>query len=283
MPASDTLVGVSVVPSSRSSPALVVVPDEPPPRADDDQDRPRRPRRRAPRRRAGRDASGPRAQHARAAGLAGSVETHRRSRRLGSARGAALRAGSSTRTISPAGRPGWRRWSQELRARSALVAAGGGERAVERHRGARQAARPGADRPAGRPGHGVPRAERARRLGGLRRPGAVRRDRDRDRRRRGPRVRDRRERRDREGRLVLPAHGEEAPARAGGRRAEPPAVPLPRRLGRRVPAAAGRGVPRPRPLRPHLLQPGADVGEGDPADRGRDGLVHGRAAPTCRR
>ena len=42
--------------------------------------------------------------------------------------------------------------------------------------------------------------------------------------------------------------------------AEPPAVHLPRRLRRRVPAAAGRGLPRPRPLRPHLLQPGAHVG-----------------------
>ena len=51
---------------------------------------------------------------------------------------------------------------------------------------------------------------------------------------------------------------------------------LPRRLGRRVPAAAGRGVPRPRPLRPDLLQPGADVRRGTPADRGRPRLVHRR-------
>ena len=42
--------------------------------------------------------------------------------------------------------------------------------------------------------------------------------------------------------------------------AEPPPVHLPGRLGRRVPAAAGRGLPRPRPLRAHLLQPGAHVG-----------------------
>ena len=88
-------------------------------------------------------------------------------------------------------------------------------------------------------------------------------------------MRHRRQRRDREGRHLLPAHREEAPARAGGRRAEPPAVHLPRRLGRRLPAAAGRGLPRPRPLRPHLLQPGADVRGGDPADRRRHGLVHG--------
>ena len=81
--------------------------------------------------------------------------------------------------------------------------------------------------------------------------------------RRGPRLRDRRERRDGEGRHVLPADREEAPPRAGGRRAEPPPVPLPRRLGRRLPPAPGRGLPRPRALRADLLQPGAHVGEGD--------------------
>ena len=69
-----------------------------------------------------------------------------------------------------------------------------------------------------------------------------------------------RERRDREGRHLLPADGEEAPARAGDRRAEPAAVHLPRRLRRRVPAAPGRGLPRPRALRAALLQPGAHVG-----------------------
>ena len=53
-------------------------------------------------------------------------------------------------------------------------------------------------------------------------------------------------------------------------------VPLPRRLGRRLPPAPGRGLPRPRPLRPHLLQPGAAVRARDPADRGRHGLVHRR-------
>ena len=102
------------------------------------------------------------------------------------------------------------------------------------------------------------------------------RDRHRHRRRRGPRVRGRRQRRDREGRHLLPADGEEAPARAGDRRAEPPAVHLPGRLGRRLPAAPGRGLPRPRPLRADLLQPGAHVRQGDRADRGGDGLVHRR-------
>ena len=49
---------------------------------------------------------------------------------------------------------------------------------------------------------------------------------------------------------------------------------LPGRFRRGVPAAAGRGLPRPRPLRAHLLQPGAHVGGGHPAARGGDGLVH---------
>ena len=41
---------------------------------------------------------------------------------------------------------------------------------------------------------------------------------------------------------------------------EPSALRLSRRFRRRQPAASGRGVPRPRPFRPHLLQPGAHVG-----------------------
>ena len=45
---------------------------------------------------------------------------------------------------------------------------------------------------------------------------------------------------------------------------------------RRVPAAPGRGLPRPRALRPDLLQPGQHVGRGHPAARRRDGLVHRR-------
>ncbi len=76
------------------------------------------------------------------------------------------------------------------------------------------------------------------------------------------------------GGTYLPAHGEEAPAGAGRRAAEPPAVRVPRGLRRRLPAAAGRGLPRSRALRPHLLQPGAHVGGGHPADRRGDGLVH---------
>ena len=44
--------------------------------------------------------------------------------------------------------------------------------------------------------------------------------------------------------------------------------------GGALPARAGRGVSRPRALRPHLLQPGQPVGRRHPADRGGDGLVH---------
>ena len=105
-------------------------------------------------------------------------------------------------------------------------------------------------------------------------PGGGHRHRHRPGRR--PRGDDRRQRRHREGRHLLPDHRQEAPARAAGRAREPPAVRLPRRLGRRVPPAAGRGLPRSRSLRPDLLQPGAHVRRAHPADRRRDGLLHGR-------
>ena len=49
-------------------------------------------------------------------------------------------------------------------------------------------------------------------------------------------------------------------ARAGDRRGQPAAVRLSGRSRRRQSAAPGRGVPRPRSLRPHFLQPGANVG-----------------------
>ena len=57
-------------------------------------------------------------------------------------------------------------------------------------------------------------------------------------------------------------------------RAEPAAVHLSGRLGRRQPAEPGRGLPRPGAFRPHLLQPGDHVGRGHPADRRGHGLVH---------
>ncbi len=62
----------------------------------------------------------------------------------------------------------------------------------------------------------------------------------------------------------------------GDRGREPAALPVPRGLGRRLPAPAGGGLPGPRPLRAHLLQPGGALGGRHPADRRRDGLVHGR-------
>ena len=89
-------------------------------------------------------------------------------------------------------------------------------------------------------------------------------------------MRDRRERRHGEGRNLLPDDGEEAPARAGDRAAESPAVHLPGGLRRREPAEPGRRVSRPRSFRPHLLQPGQHVGAGHAAGRRGDGFVHGR-------
>ena len=148
----------------------------------------------------------------------------------------------------------------ELRARSALVAAGGGEQAVERHRGrGKLLARERIDRLVD-PGTAFlelnalaawevydGQAPSAGIVTGI---GVV------------------------EGRecvivandatvkggSLLPPHREEASAGAGDRGGEPAAVPLSRRFGRRLPAAAGGGVSRPRALRPDLLQPGADVG-----------------------
>ena len=92
----------------------------------------------------------------------------------------------------------------------------------------------------------------------------------------GREVLDRRQRRHRERRHLLPHHGEEASASADDRAREPPALRLSRGFRRRVPADAGRGLPRPRSLRAHLLQPGAHVGGRHRADRRRDGLVHRR-------
>ena len=93
---------------------------------------------------------------------------------------------------------------------------------------------------------------------------------------RGHPLRDRRQRRHGQGRHLLPDDGQEAPARPGDRPREPPALCLSRRFGRRVPAAPGRGLPRPRALRADLLQPGPAVGGRHPAGRPRDGLQHRR-------
>ena len=96
------------------------------------------------------------------------------------------------------------------------------------------------------------------------------------------RMRDRLQRRDGQGRHLLPDDREEARPRAGDRAREPAAVHLSRRLRRREPAEPDRRVPRPRPLRPHLLQPGDDVVGGHSAGRRRDGVVHGRRRVRAR-
>ncbi len=162
----------------------------------------------------------------------------------------------------------------DLREKLATAALGGSERSRARHveRG-KLLPRERVDRLVD-PSSPVPRAVPARRPRPLRRRRPRRRD---DHRRRAglrPGVRDRRQRRHRQGRHLLPDDGQEAPPRAGGGPAEPAAVHLPRRLRRRLPPRAGRGLPRPRALRPHLLQPGHDVRPGHPADRRRARLVH---------
>ena len=164
----------------------------------------------------------------------------------------------------------------ELRARLAQAREGGGApaRRASPLRG-KLPVRERIDLPA-RPRHARCSSSRRWRPSASTRRGARRRHRHRHRHGARPRVRDRRQRRHRQRRHVLPADGQEAPARAGDRAREPPAVHLPRRLRRRLPAAAGRGLPRPRPLRAHLLQPGAHVGGRHSAAGRRDGLVHGR-------
>ena len=90
------------------------------------------------------------------------------------------------------------------------------------------------------------------------------------------------QRRHGQGRHLLPGDREEALAGAGDCPPEPPALPLPGGLRRGLPPAPGRGVPRPRSLRPDLLQSGPDVGGPHPPGGGRDGLVHrGRRLRPC--
>ena len=84
----------------------------------------------------------------------------------------------------------------------------------------------------------------------------------RDRPRAGRRMHDRRQRRHGEGRHLLSDHGEETSAGAGDRASR---TGCPASIWS-IPAApflphAGRGVSRPRPFRPHLLQPGEHVGD----------------------
>ena len=180
----------------------------------------------------------------------------------------------------------WRPWSTTCAAASRTLAdrgAGGDDRSIERHRErGKLPVRERIDQLA-RPGLGVPRAEPARGERPVRRRRARRGHRHRHRPGRGHDLRHRRQRRDRQGRHVLPDDGQEAPARPGDRPREPPAVHLPRRQRRRVPAAPGRRLPGPRPLRPDLLQPGPDVGR-RASRRSRWSWARARpAAPTSRR
>ena len=59
-------------------------------------------------------------------------------------------------------------------------------------------------------------------------------------------------------------------------RAEPAALHLPRRLGRRVPPLQAEVFPDREHFGRIFYNQAHDVGAGDPADRRRDGLVHGR-------
>ena len=92
----------------------------------------------------------------------------------------------------------------------------------------------------------------------------------------GQRGRHRRQRRHRQRRHVLPDDGQKAPAAAGGRRAEPPAVHLPGGFRRRVSTPASRRFSRSRALRPDLFQPGQPVGARHRPGGGGHGLVHRR-------
>ncbi len=84
-------------------------------------------------------------------------------------------------------------------------------------------------------------------------------------------------------RHLLPDDGEKAPAGAGNGAGKPSALHLSGRFRRRLPAAAGRGLPRPRTFRADLLQPGPPERAEHSADRRGHGLAAPPAAPTCRR
>ena len=169
----------------------------------------------------------------------------------------------------------WRRWSPTSRARSRAIEQGGGDAARSRHTGRGKLLPRERVARAARSGLAVPRVLAARRLRHVRRQHRRRRHHHRHRPRRRARVRDRLQRRDGQGRHLLSDDGEEASARAGHRAREQPALHLPGRFRRRQPAEPDRRVSGPRSFRPHLLQPGDDVGGRHSADRRRDGLVHG--------
>ncbi len=148
----------------------------------------------------------------------------------------------------------------DLRTRLARAALGGPESGPSTPPGPGQAAAPPAAGAPARPRFTVPGAVAPGRARDVRRrmPGGGAHHRHRPGGR--PPLRDRRQRRHREGRHLLPDHRQEAPPGPGGGRRQPAAVHLPGRFGRGVPARPGRGLPRPRPFRAHLLQPGQPVG-----------------------
>ena len=129
-------------------------------------------------------------------------------------------------------------FAERARAMEALVADLRGELAKAREggsgpetpRGAEEDVRPRPDRRAARSGLALPRALADGGARHVRRRGAGGGDRHRHRPRVGPRSDGRGQRRHRQGRHVLSDDGQEAPARPGGRRGEPPPVRLPRRL-----------------------------------------------------
>ena len=143
---------------------------------------------------------------------------------------------------------------------------------------ARPADRPRAGRRAARPGRALPRARPLGRVRDVRgvgpRPG--RRGRRRDRPGRGAALPGRRQRRDREGGGHVPAVGQEGPPAPADRVPVPAAAGLPRRLGRRLPADAGRDLPRRGRLRPDLPEQRRALGRRGPAVRGDHGLVRRR-------
>ena len=129
-------------------------------------------------------------------------------------------------------------------------------------------------RPGDRRRHPLPRALDVERLRPVRRRGAGRGHRDGHRHRPWRAVRVHRQRRHGQGRLAAPRLDQEARARPGDRRAEPPRRDLPGGLGRRVPAAPGRDLPRQGPLRRLVLPPGAHVGHGTPPALGGARRLH---------
>ena len=169
------------------------------------------------------------------------------------------------------------RWSAQLRAKLAAAALGGSGARPRAARQPRQAAAARPRRRAARPRQPVPRAGAAGRRRHVRRRVPRR---GHDRRHRpglGPRMHDRRQRRDGEGRHVLPDHGQEAPAGAGDRarrtgcRASTWSTPAARscrgrtRCSPTATTSAASSTTR-RPCRRR----------GHPADRGRARLVHRR-------